>query len=286
MTLRRAVAFALALVVVACGRPPTPTAAPSSPVPTGPPASTASAAPSRPVVEGSPVDLPGTAWQAIRMRGRPVPPRAPEIEFDFAGRPSGTGFTGCEDFGWDGTFAAGEMEIGELVLAPFDCAAEPGMSTQDAFLETFRRATSYATGGDTLVIVGPSGEIVFGRLAPPSDDPGRPVFDRLRSGVWELLSAPDVLAPNLLARAQFADRWLISVGDCGYTGRVRFDAGSRIDIIEVGWDSMACPGDAAARERDRHALARALEQVDTYEPAGQPGSIRLVGPDTEVLLGP
>lgn len=235
-------------------------------------------------MDGPAIDLTGTAWQAVQLRGAPIPGRAPELWFDFAGRPSGSGYTGCEDFGWNATFVDRTIRVDELVMAPFDCEREPDRSVEIAFLKAFRAAVAYQVGGDTLAIAGPEGEVLFSRLAPPIDDPSRAVFDLLRQGDWALIRAPGVAAPDLLARAQFADRQLVSVGDCGYSGRVRFGAGGLVQFEDVGWDSMACPGDAEARERDRQALARALQVVNLLAP-GAGGGVRFAGQGVEVIFG-
>jgi heat shock protein HslJ len=275
------------VVLGACASPPPSPSPARSDGPLTTPSGTTTTSPSStpPALDGPAIELPGTAWQARQMRGAPIPGRPPELWFDPTGRPSGTGFTGCEEFGWDADFADGRVAVGELSTAPFECERPLDASVEAAFLEIFRATTTYAVGGDALVIAGGAGDVVFARLAPPMDDRSRGSFDVLRRGDWALVHATGVVAPELLAHARFADRWLTSAGDCGYTGRVRFGPEGRVDFEEIGWDSMACPGDADARERDRRALQRVLEGVESYALDPEDG-MRFTGPAVEALFRP
>lgn len=274
----------VAAALAACGTLPGPTA---SVVGTASAHGSASASvvpsPSGSAVDGPKVDLAGTAWRAIRLAGQDVPEAfAPEVEFDHAGRDAHRLFTGCEEFPWRGSLQDGVIRVTEVGVE-FPCAEPNKRRVEDAFVAVLRAAREYTQGGDALAIAGPAGEVVFVRLAPPMGDPVRPAFDELRTGDWALVQVPGVLRADLLARARFLDRWLISAGDCGYGSRIRFGPGGSLTIEGLGWDSMACPGDAEARERDRKALQRALASVDEFSPVD--GGVVLRGRGLEVRLG-
>jgi heat shock protein HslJ len=265
-------ATVLAVVLLAgCGTP-----APSLP-------------PGSPAVVDAPAELPagpaialdGTAWRAERLGSGVVPPIvAPELWFDEQGRGIGTGFTGCEQFGWTASFADGRVQVGELQVFDEGCA-EPGGSVEKAFLAAFRATDRYEIAGDSLLLRGEAGETLLVRQAPPIDDASRPTFDRLRAGTWEILAAPGVTQPWALIHIRFADRELIGAGPCGYSGRVRFGAGGRVQIEEVGWDTFGCEGWGLD---ERPLLRDALQSVSSLA-AGPDGTVVLQARAGDVVLG-
>src|SRR5262245_21127013 len=256
----------LAMVLLAGCAAPAP-----SPSPSPAPLATAMDAPAE-LPAGPAIALDGTAWRAERLGSGVVPPVvAPELWFDEQGRGIGTGFTGCEEFGWTASFTDGRV----------DGCAEPGGSVEKAFLAAFRATDRYEVAGDSLLLRGAAGDTLFVRQAPPIDDPSRPTFDRLRSGSWEIRSAPGVTQPAALIHVRFADRELLGAGPCGYSGRVRFGAGGRVRIEEVGWDTFGCE---AGGLDERPLLRDALQSVTTLA-AGPAGTMLLQAHAGDVVLG-
>lgn len=242
-----------------------------------------SVAPSPP--DPAPVDLPafdlsGTSWRAASLVGQPVlDETAPRLEFDWDGRPSGTGFTGCDEFGFEATIQPGRVHVGDLVLNPSGCDG-PGARIEGAFLKAFRGAEVWAVDGDRLSLNGSGGEIILARELPPIGDPGRAVAEVLRVGDWQVLRAPDLVGPERLARVQFADTMFIAAGGCGYTGEIRFGSGGSLEITDVGWDTVGCAGPNDGRT----TLQRLLEAVTSGRP-GPDGTVVLEGPQGGVVLG-
>jgi len=259
------------VVLAGCGTP-APSSSPASPAAVEAPAE---------LPAGPAIALDGTAWRAERLGSGVVPPVvAPELWFDEQGRGIGTGFTGCEQFGWTASFADGRVDVGELQVFDAGCA-EPGGSVEKAFLAAFRATDRYAVAGDSLLLQGDAGEVLLVRQAPPIDDPSRPTFDRLRSGTWEIRSAPGVTQPGALIHVRFADRELIAGGPCGYSGRARFGAGGRVRIEEVGWDTFGCEGWGL----DERPLLRDALQATTSLAAGPDGTVVLQARAGDVVLG-
>jgi heat shock protein HslJ len=225
-------------------------------------------------------DLSGTSWRTASLVGQPVPDEtAPRLEFDWDGRPSGTGFTGCDEFGFEATIQPGRLRVGELVLNPSGCDG-PGAGIERAFLTAFRGADAWAVDGDRLSLNGSGGEIILARELPPIGDPGRAVADILRVGDWQVLRAPGLVGPERLARVQFTDTMFIAAGGCGYSGEIRFGSGGALEITEVGWDTVGCAGPNDGRT----TLQRLLEAVTSGRP-GPDGTVVLAGPQGEVVLG-
>jgi heat shock protein HslJ len=253
----------------------------AAPAPSSSPAPAVTGDPSVDLPAGPAIDLDGTAWRAERLDSGVIPPVvAPELWFDEQGRGIGTGFTGCESFGWTATFTDGRVDVGDLQVFDEGCA-EPGGSVEKAFLAAFRAADRYLVAGDWLLLRGAAGETLFSRQAPPVDDPSRPTFDLLRSGTWAVLDAPGVTEPSALIHVRFADRELIGAGPCGYSGRVRFAAGGRVRIEEVGWDTFGCEGWGLD---ERPLLRDALQSVTTMAP-GPDGTVLLQARAGDVVLG-
>ena len=225
-------------------------------------------------------DLSGTSWGATSLVGQPVPEEsAPRLEFDWDGRPSGTGFTGCDEFGFEATIEPGQLRVGDLVLNPSGCDG-PGAGIERAFLTAFRGAEAWAVDGDRLALNGSGGEINLARELPPIGDPGRAFADVLRVGDWRVLRAPGLVGPERLDRVQFADTMFIAAGECGYSGKIRIGTGGSLEITEVGWDTVGCAGPIDGRT----TLQRLLEAV-TSGRQGPDGTVVLAGPQGEVVLG-
>ena len=202
------------------------------------------------------------------------------LEFDFAGRPSGGGFTGCEEFGFDITFDGGRVEVGDLVLSPSACTG-PAADTEAAFLTAFRAAETWSVAGDHLALTGPGGRIDLARRLPPAGTPGRVLADTLREGAWRILSISGVADVGWAPRLVFFDSILTTEGDCGFVAQdVRFMPSGDIDLIDVGSDAMGtgehCPGDVE--------LKRILEAVTRGQIAVN-GTVGLTGPEGTVVLG-
>ena len=269
--IRFTLATVACLVVASCG-----TTLPTDSAPT-------SVAPS--AADPSAVDLPafdlrGTSWRATSLVDQPVPDEtAPRLEFDWDGRPSGTGFTGCDEFGFEATIQPGRLRVGDLVLNPSGCDG-PGAGIEQAFLAAFRGADAWAVDGDRLSLNGSGGAIILARALPPIGDPGRALADIMRVDDWRILRAPGGEGPERLARVQFADTMFIAAGGCGYSGKIRFGPGGALEITEVGWDTVGCAG----ANDGRTTLQRLLEAVTAGRP-GPDGTVVLAGPQGEVVLG-
>lgn len=193
----------------------------------------------------------------------------PRLEFDWLGRPSGIGFTGCDEFGFRATYEGGQMAVGDVILNPSGCEG-PERAVKEAFLEAFRAAETWSVVGYVLTLAGPGGQIALAREFPPIGDPGRELAEALRVGEWRILQAPGVLGLEFIDPVDFADRLMIAAGTCGFSGDVRFEAGGAIIISEVGWDTrgFGCSVDG------RQALRPILEAVNT-------GAL---GPDESIVL--
>ena len=252
-----------------------PSASPTEPSPAGTDAPTAS--PSASPIED--FDLAGTAWRVTTV-GDQAPPAegAPRLEFDFFGRPGGTGFTGCDEFGFAGTFEGGKASAGELTLNPAGCNG-PAAALEQVFIDTFRAVDTWSVDGDLMTLSGSQGEIVLARDLPAVGDPGRALADAMRSGEWQILEATGVAGLDRVSPVQFYDRLLLGVGECGYSGDVQFGPGGTLTITEVGWDTSGC-----GEPDGRGALQSVLESVAAgrFE---EGGTIRLSGPGVDVVLG-
>ena len=261
------------LALAACG-----TTVPSaSPPKSGPPSPSAQATAS----ESPGFDLTGTAWTATSIMAQAVPAeRAPRLEFDWIGRSTGTGFTGCDEFGFVASFDDRRVAVGDLILDPDGCAGAGGQ-VEDLFLAAFRAAEAWSVDADRLTLAGPRGQVVLERELPPLGDPGRQLADALRRAEWRILRAPGVVGLNLLSPVRFADTLLIGAGHCGFSGDVRFDSGGALRITDVGWDTAGC----APPEDGRPTLPRLLQAVTRGAPAPE-GTIALSGPRGDVVLGP
>ncbi len=271
-----ALAFA-SLALAGCGTSvPTTSAPPSNP----PTANTHDPSPDPIGSAPNEFDLSGSAWRVTSLIGQVVPAEnAPGIEFDWLGRPSGTGFTGCDEFGFNATFRGGRASVGDLILNPSGCGG-PGAAIERTFLMTFRAAESWSVDGDRLALGGAAGHIVFVRELPPIGDPGRSLAEALQAGEWRVLRAPGVVGLERLPPLTFADVSLIAAGNCGLSGDIHFGMGGALDITEVGWDTAGCVGPNDGRP----ALQRLLEAV-TSGGVGPEGTIVLSGPLGEVVLG-
>jgi len=118
-------------------------------VDTASPLTSDTVAPSRqPTASDNPAfDLSGTSWRATSVAGHLVPAgHTPRLEFDWLGRPNGTGFTGCDEFGFEATFDGGRVAVGELIINPSG-AVTAGIPGPDG----------------TVLLSGPLGEVVLGR---------------------------------------------------------------------------------------------------------------------------
>jgi len=232
-----------------------------------------------PPVSMTPADLAGTAWTAASVAGQEVEgERAPRFEFDWLGRPSGHGFTGCDEFGFAVIFEAGRLSIGDLILSPEGCSG-PGAAVNERFLATFREVEQWSVDKDLLTLSGPEGEIVLNRALPPDGDPGRVLAETLRDGEWRVIRADNVETLDRLGSFDFADAMLIATGECGLSSDLIFGPGGAIDIVELGWDTIggACPVDP------RPALKLVLDAVTSgsVEPNG---TVAFRGPEGDVVF--
>lgn len=227
----------------------------------------------------APADLAGTAWTADTVAGQPVAGEAaPTVEFDWLGRESGHGFTGCDEFGFAVTFKDEQLSIGDFILNPSGCGG-PGAAGEEAFLATLREVEEWSVDGDELTLSGPEGEIVLRRDLPPVGDPGRELAETMLDGEWRVVRADNVENLEILASFDFADAILIAVGECGLSSDVHFGPGGAIDIVEVGWDTIggACPVDP------RPGLKSILDAV-TSGSVEPDGTVVLSGPEGDVVF--
>jgi heat shock protein HslJ len=275
--------FAACMAFAGCGttapsyQPPTSNPA----VSTQPPASDPAASTQPSATEPAPFDLSGTAWRATSVSGLAVPPvNEPRLEFDWLGRPEGSGFTGCDEFGFSAMIQGDRMSIGDLMLSPSACAGPNGL-VEERFLTAFQATEAWFVEGDRLTLAGVPGEILFARELPPMGDPGRQLADALTDGEWRVVGAPGVVGLDHLSPVLFADALLIGEGECGFSSDIRFGSGGALDIIEVGWDAVGCGG---AQGDGRLALKSLLEAV-TMGRLDPDGTIVLSGPRGEVVLG-
>jgi heat shock protein HslJ len=219
----------------------------------------------------------GTAWRAVALDGSPVvadPP--PSIVFDMLGRPSGVGFSGCDEFGFGATFQGPSVAIRDLLAT--ECRAATA-ELDAAFLSRFTNADAWALAGDQLTFSGPAGEVAFSRDLPPPGDPARVLADRLRQGEWRMLRAPGVERDRLPPPLEFGDAEVVAAGSCGFSSGLRYGAGGLMTFLEVGWDTAGCdPGDA------RPIVKRVLEAVRTGRVRSD-GRVVLNGPLGDVVLG-
>lgn len=275
---RRWLAAALAAACLAITACQTSLNAVSSPLPsqTGTPSA-------QPMSSDEPAfDLSGTAWRAIAINGRAIPARhTPWLEFDWLGRPSGTGFTGCVEFGFGATIGASRISIGDLGLEGLPRCVGPGSDVDGAFLASFGAAEAWSVEGDLLTIAGPTGNITFARQLPPVGDPSRELADALRVREWRVLQAPGVAGLDRIPPVRIADTIIIAVGECGFAGDVAFVSGGTVEISELGWDTSAGCGDG---DVGRGTLARVLQAVTTGRPRPD-GTVVLSGPLGDVVLG-
>jgi heat shock protein HslJ len=252
-----------------------PSASPTQPAPAVTDRPTAS--PSAPPIED--YDLAGTAWRVTAVGDQALPADgAPRLEFDSFGRPGGTGFTGCDEFGFGGTFEGGRGSAGELILNPAVCSG-PAAPLEKLFLDTFRAVDAWSVDGDQLTLFGSKGQIVLVRELPSVGDPGRALADALRPAEWQILEATGVAGPDRLSPVQFFDRRLLGVGACGYSGEVQFGPGGTLTITEVTWDTSGC-----GEPDGRVALQSALESVSAGS-LEEGGNVRLSGPGVDLVLG-
>jgi heat shock protein HslJ len=269
--------------VTALTASPGPSASPpAASVPPSSPSAVPTALPDPAASDPVAFDLSGSAWQATSVLGRAMPAEnPPRLEFDWLGRPEGTGFTGCDEFGFEATFHDGRVIVGGLATDPSGCDG-PGSDVEEAFLMAFGGAEVWSVQGDRLSLDGSGGQIVLTRDLPPMGDPGRQLAETLRVGQWRILRAPGVVGLERLPSVRFADTLFVAVedGDCGFSGKIRFRSSGALTITEMGWDAIGCgdPSDG------RPALQRLLEAVTSGGP-GPAGTIVLSGSQGEVVLG-
>lgn len=233
-----------------------------------------------PASDTTTLDLSGSAWEAVTVLEQEVAgENVPRLEFDHRGRPSGRGFSGCDEFGFEATFSPGSVIVGDLTLNPSGCQG-PGAQLEEAFLTAFQAARAWSVEGDRLTLGGDRGRIVLARELPPMGDPGRQLADVLGEGEWRIVEAPGVVGLDRLPPVLFADRLFVAAGECGFSGEIRFGSGGSITIREVGWDTAGCGG----ANDGRPFLQRVLEAVTMGRP-GPDGTIALSGPEGEVVLG-
>ena len=230
--------------------------------------------------DGLAFDFSGSAWRATSVNGQAVPAEhVPRLEFDWLGRPTGVGFTGCDEFGFEATFDDGRVAVGDLVVGPAVCGG-PGSDVEAAFLAVFKATEAWSVDRDLLTLLGPGGRIELARDLPRMGDPGRQLAEALRVGEWRILRAARVSGLDRLPPVQFADALFVAAGDCGFSGDVRFGPGGALVITDVTWDTGICGGS----DDGRPALQRLLEAVTTGRP-GPDGTVVLAGPQGEVILG-
>jgi heat shock protein HslJ len=252
-----------------------PSASPTEPSPTETHGPTAS--PSASPIED--FDLAGTAWRVTTLDDQALPAEgAPWFEFDSFGRPGGHGFSGCDEFGFGGTFEGGTGSAGELILNPAGCSG-PAAPLEKLFLDTFRAVDAWSVEGDLLTLFGSGGQIVLTRELPPVGDPGRALADTLLTAEWQILEATGVAGLDRLSPMQFFDRRLLGVGECGYSGDVHFGSGGSLTISDVGWDTSGC-----GEPDGRVALQSALQSVSAGS-LEDGGTVRLSGPGMDLVLG-
>jgi heat shock protein HslJ len=252
-----------------------PSVSPTEPSPTGTDGPTASPS-------GSPTedfDLAGTAWRVTTLDDQALPAEgAPWFDFDSFGRPGGHGFTGCDEFGFGGTFEGGKGSAGELILSPAGCSG-PAAPLEKLFLDTFRVVDAWSVDGDQLTLFGSKGQIVLARELPPVGDAGRALADTLRTAEWQILEATGVAGLDRVSPVQFFDRRLLGVGACGYSGDVQFGSGGSLTISDVGWDTSGC-----GEPDGRSALQAVLESVAAGR-SEEGGTVRLSGSGVDLVLG-
>ena len=295
----RVPAVLIAVLLAGCVGSVSPSAIPASNPPRAvstPPAPSssllASTSSPRPVPSGAPdttFDLRGTAWRLLELPGQPLSETTtPTIEIaPFArGEPPGspriwsTGFDGCSDFGFTGTFENGRAELNVDGAGPPVRCAVPAV--RDAFVGLFRASTSWAVYGDVLVLSGPSGHLQLTRLVPPPGDPGRALAEALRSDFWRIASATGITTLARYAPARFSDRHFGASGECGFGGEIRFGLGGAVKIENAGFDTTVCAEGAPGADQ-RPALMALLGEV-TSGVLESPDRVRLVGPAGELLL--
>jgi len=275
---------ALVLAVAACGDAVVPsTPAPSTEATGSPPATqSAEPAPTGTLIPTPPADerfdLTGTAWRVTTLDGELVDGDAvPELEFDIVGRPGGSGFTGCDQFGFTGAFVRGRAVVLELLVNPAGCAGL-GASLEARFLDVFQAIEAWSVDDDVLTMWGSAGEMKLSRRLPPEGDPSRELAEALHAGAWWIVEAPGITVPDRLSPIEVDDYLLIGRGICSFVSDLVFEAGGTVDVVELYWDSMTC-----GEPDERETLKSILDAV-TNGTLAEDWTVRLSGPNGTVVL--
>ena len=224
-------------------------------------------------------DFAGTAWRATAIDGQPVPADLqPWLRFDSFGDDSGSGFSGCDNFGFGVTLGRGVLSVTDIQSGG-NCD-ERGRTLELAFITALGSVTAWRMDVAALTLVGSQHGIQLTRDLPPRGDPTRAVADRLSEGDWKVLKATGVESVEKTPPIAFSDRSLVARGECGFSSWIRFEPG-QLTVEEVGWDLAGC----ADGDEQRRKLAAVLEAVlgARLEPDG---TIVLFGGKGEVVLGP
>ena len=112
-----------------------------------------------PSPEPVPDTLAGTAWKAISVGGRAtVVGREPKLAFD-ATKVTGTG--GCNQFGGDYTYTAGNLTFGEMPMTLMGCE-EPIGSIEGDFVKLLAGGVSVRMDdGGQILLEGPAGKALL-----------------------------------------------------------------------------------------------------------------------------
>lgn len=273
MSMRSLVALSVvASVGASCGSPLPSASGAATATPAGTPATTTSS-------EADPFDLSGTAWRATAVSAVPGPyAHPPTLRFDWEAD-GGTGFTGCEEFGFAASVTNGRIALSELV-APPPCTTDDAL-LERTFLAALEAASEWVVSGDMLTLRGYQGTVAFVRDLPAAGDPSRLMAGLLSSKEWRIVQAPNAVGLDRLAPVRFSDYSVVATGPCGFTADITYGTFGTLSITEVGWDTAGCD----APSDPRPAVARALEGVTNGAP-GPEGTVVLGGSGGAVVLAP
>jgi heat shock protein HslJ len=203
--------------------------------------------------------LDSTSWRLTGLPGASLPAEqgrnAVTINFE-AGRVHG--FSGCNQFFGSYAQKGEKLELGSLGATMMACA-EPAMSIENRFLQSFSGALRLAVVGDELTLTPEGGgdALRFERAAPP----------RLEGVKWEVTGYNNgrqaVVGPKLGTRItlMFSDGMVSGSSGCNrFHGSFKAD-GNALTIQGLATTRMACEADVMAQEQE---FLRALQSATTW----------------------
>jgi heat shock protein HslJ len=111
--------------------------------------------------------LTGSAWQAIRLNGKPIAkPQAVTLAFA-EGR--GAGSSGCNRYSGPVTIGQGTLRFGDIVSTRMACIDDNAVRTESDYLRALAGAGRWSISGrGRLILKGSGGTVEFQPEAAPS----------------------------------------------------------------------------------------------------------------------